>query len=419
MKINHLTLRIALLIMLMLNLTTLSARLQADTGSCGGQIITLPFTDVMGNTFFCQIAAAYFSGLTNGTSATTYTPSQAVPREQMAAFVSRTLDQSVRRSSKRAALGRWWLPNSIEAFGVSGVQLAPQYVVSDGADLWVSNTSSNTITRVRASDGQTLGNYTGVPTPEGIIVVGNNVFVVSFQSPGKIYSALIINQPPSSMSQFMTSSPLGNNPVGITFDGQNLWTANFGTGLGTGSISKVELTGSIPRPSVTYATGFSQPTGILFDGSNLWVTDRGDDKLKRVDPDSGTVLNAISVGSDPNFPVFDGTNLWVPCGSANTVAVVRAVGGLRDTVLAQLTGNGLSGPIQAAFDGERILVTNYTSPDNRVSLWKAADLTPIGSFSLHGPSTCNNSPTGACSDGLHFWVTLSQGTCGVHALYRL
>jgi hypothetical protein len=51
-----------------------SSRLPADTGTCGGAMVTLPFTDVAGNGFFCQIAEAYFSGLTNGTSPTTYSP---------------------------------------------------------------------------------------------------------------------------------------------------------------------------------------------------------------------------------------------------------------------------------------------------------------------------------------------------------
>ena len=101
MKINQLTRRIALLITLMLTVTILSVRLRADEGTCGGQVTMVPFTDTMGNFFFCQIAAAYFSGLTNGTTATTYTPGASVPREQMAAFVTRTLDQSLRRGHAR------------------------------------------------------------------------------------------------------------------------------------------------------------------------------------------------------------------------------------------------------------------------------------------------------------------------------
>jgi hypothetical protein len=70
-------------------------------------------------------------------------------------------------------------------------------------------------------------------------------------------------------------------------------------------------------------------------------------------------------------------------------------------VLATLTGNNLLGPHQAAFDGQRILVTN---DPGSVSLWKATDLTPIGSVS----TGVGAGPLGACSDGINFWITLSE-----------
>src|SRR5580765_6117086 len=90
-----------------------SSLLPADTGTCGGVLVTLPFTDVAGNGFFCQIAEAYFSGLTNGTTATTYSPSANVPREQMAAFITRTQDSALRRGSRKAALGQWGFPTQV------------------------------------------------------------------------------------------------------------------------------------------------------------------------------------------------------------------------------------------------------------------------------------------------------------------
>jgi len=81
--------------------TFVSTRLEADTGTCGGATITLPFTDVAAsNIFFCSIAEAFFSGLTNGTSATTYSPDDPVSRQQMAAFTTRTLDQSLKRGQR-------------------------------------------------------------------------------------------------------------------------------------------------------------------------------------------------------------------------------------------------------------------------------------------------------------------------------
>src|SRR6185312_14854724 len=88
------------LLVLLITITAVSNNLKADTGTCGGASITLPFTDVpSSNIFFCSIAAAYFTGLTNGTSATTYSPSTSVTRDQMAAFITRTHDSVLRRGS--------------------------------------------------------------------------------------------------------------------------------------------------------------------------------------------------------------------------------------------------------------------------------------------------------------------------------
>src|SRR6516164_1978358 len=94
-------------------LASVSSQLRADTGTCAGVTTTLPFTDVMASPFFCQIAEAFFSGLTNGTSATTYSPSDPVPREQMAAFITRTQDSALRRGSRRAGMNHWETPAAL------------------------------------------------------------------------------------------------------------------------------------------------------------------------------------------------------------------------------------------------------------------------------------------------------------------
>src|SRR5215467_9136130 len=145
MKYNRkLAVRIVLLLSLIINLTVISTRHHADTGACGGQMITLPFTDVMSSPFFCQIAEAFFSGLANGTSATTYNPSGTVSRDQMAAFITRTQDSALRRGNKRAALRQFWTttPRYLTpagGMGTTAVGASPQLVQSDGSDLWVAS----------------------------------------------------------------------------------------------------------------------------------------------------------------------------------------------------------------------------------------------------------------------------------------
>src|SRR5689334_24039513 len=127
MKINQTpVLRFAALLPLIMSLTILSSQIKADTGTCGGVTITLPFNDVMASPFFCQIAAAYFSGLTNGTTATTYSPTDTVTREQMAAFISRTMDQSLKRGSKRAVAKKWWTPQGVNNLTLTNVGDTPE-----------------------------------------------------------------------------------------------------------------------------------------------------------------------------------------------------------------------------------------------------------------------------------------------------
>jgi hypothetical protein len=379
--------RTILLLAAMVIITAASLRLRADTGTCGGVSTTLPFTDVMSSPFFCQIAEAFFSGLTNGTSATTYSPSDPVPREQMAAFITRTMDQSLKRGSRRAALKQFWTPASADGLGLTTVGSAPFLVESDGADLWVANNFSDTVSRVRASDGKLLETWTGANASIGVLAAKGLIFVTGLTNPGSLYRI----DPTQPMGAVTTlTSALGNSPRGIAFDGARVWTANGG-----GSVSIVTLN---PLSVSTVSAGLSFPIGILYDGANMWVTDVGTTPGKLFKLDSnGAIIQTVTVGDHPFFPVFDGTNIWAPNFNSSTVTVVRASTG---AVLATLSGNGLNLPETAGFDGERILVTNTNG--NSVSLWKAADLTPLGSVST-GAST----PVGACSDGLNFWVTLN------------
>jgi hypothetical protein len=384
---RSIVIRIVVLISLIASLTVLSSRLQADTGNCGGATTTLPFTDVMGNPFFCQIAAAYFSGLTNGTTATTYSPAQNVTREQMAAFITRTMDQSLKRGSKRAVAKKWWTPQDDHRFTLGNV---PHQVEFDGTDLWIANLDGGSVMRVRPSDGKLLDTWTGATSAWGLVCAMGKIFVIGNTAPGSLY--MIDPTQPAGVVTTLTNT-LGNNTAGIAFDGSRIWTAS------EGSVAIISLN---PTVVTTVTTGFNDPFGLLYDGSHIWAADNGANTLLKLNAD-GSIAQTLNMDGAPNYPVFDGTNIWVP-NFGSTVTVVRvkdAVGNPLTTAfaLATLTGNGLDGPVTAAFDGERILVTNQSG--NSVSLWKAADLTPLGSLSIG-----SGNPFGACSDGLNFWITV-------------
>jgi hypothetical protein len=379
--------------------------MRADTGTCNGQSLTLPFTDVAGsNPFFCQIAQAFFTGLTNGTSATTYSPSANVSREQMAAFITRTQDSALKRGSRRATAGQWAMPQDAGVLKSTPVGSDPGFNCSDGEDIWVANFTGNSVTRVHASDGRVLGTWTGANAAHNTISAGGFIYVTGYENPGRIYR-IDPTQAPGAVTE--VENNVGANPVSITYDELNLWTANSGgKAAGLGSITRYNI---VTDTETTFTAGFNQPVGIVYDGNHLWVVDQGADALYRVSPADGVILETLPMGAinSSAIPAFDGSNIWVPV--SNELKVVST--STPAQVLATLTGNGLGNFNRAvAFDGERMMVINQSG--RSVSLWKATSLTPLGSLNLGAGML----PNGLCSDGLHFWIAVN--TSGSDLLLR-
>ncbi len=361
----------------------LAGAASALLGVCG------PFTDVT-DAAFCPFVLEIFTlGITTGTTPTTYDPTSSVSRLQMAAFLSRTVDGTLKRGSRRAALDQFWTPQNAGVLGLTTVGTTPFDVKSDGADLWVANHGDDTVSRVRGSDGRLLETWTGATKAYGVLIAMGRVFVSGATVSGNLYR---IDPAQAAGAVTLVASDLGTRPEEIVHDGSRIWSAN------TGSVSIVTPGASIPWTVTTVTTGFSVPRGMVYDGTSVWASDNGANTLLKLDG-NGTILQTVTVGAQPTFPAFDGSNIWVPAYLDNTVTVVRASSG---AVLATLTGNGMSFPALATFDGQRVLVTN--NGNSNVSLFKAADLAPLGFF----PTGTNTQPGGACSDGRNFWISLSN-----------
>src|SRR6266498_4753295 len=89
--------------------------------------------------------------------------------------------------SRRAILDQFWTPQNDTVLGSTTVGSEPLLVRSDGADLWVANINSNSVSRVRASDGKLLETWTGATGAYGVLVAMGSVFVTGQASPGQLY----------------------------------------------------------------------------------------------------------------------------------------------------------------------------------------------------------------------------------------
>ncbi|MFC1943444.1 YncE family protein [Chloroflexota bacterium] len=60
-----------------------------------------------------------------------------------------------------------------------GVGNWPWGICFDGTNIWVANTNGNTVTKLKASDGSTVGTYGVGNSPYGICFDGANIWVVN------------------------------------------------------------------------------------------------------------------------------------------------------------------------------------------------------------------------------------------------
>jgi hypothetical protein len=387
-----------------LNLVVAVAALAAPAASatpCGTGDYPFPFTDVagVGDPFCPGIMEAYVTGVTKGTTPTTFSPGANVDRMQMTTFLQRSLDQGLRRGSNRAALNQWWTSRDVSAMQLIPSAGNPELCAADREYVWVANTIiGNTVTQVESRTGRVVGTWTGNPAVGDVLVAAGKVFVTGASNPGNLY-VIDPTQPPGTM--VLAASGLGNRPVRSAFDGRRIWTANNAAG---GGVSIVTLEQTMPYPVTNVTAGLGNINGIVYDGSNIWVADATAAALHKLD-ETGAIVTTVSVGpAAARGPMFDGTNIWVfqGNGAASKITVVQASTGAIVATIPTDAANGLNQPIAGSFDGERVIVANYAG--NSVSLFKAADLSPIA----HVAMGAGSGPTGACSDGVDFFLTLSD-----------
>jgi hypothetical protein len=147
-------------------------------GLCG------PFTDVAADAFCPFVLEIFYLGITTGTTPTTYDPAANVTRLSMAAFLSRTVDATLKRSSRRTLLRQFWPHVDIET-PIGGT---PSGAVSDGADIWVTDTTGGTVSRVKGSDGRLLETWTGATSARALLNVGGVLVVAGVTNPGRLYA---------------------------------------------------------------------------------------------------------------------------------------------------------------------------------------------------------------------------------------
>jgi DNA-binding beta-propeller fold protein YncE len=74
------------------------------------------------------------------------------------------------------AILRWYSANRTTRFPVG---VGPFGVAFDGANIWVTNLTSNNVTKLQASDGRVLGTFAVGMNPDSVAFDGANIWVAN------------------------------------------------------------------------------------------------------------------------------------------------------------------------------------------------------------------------------------------------
>src|SRR5262249_51015049 len=141
------------------------------------------------------------------------------------AFLSRTVDRTLQRGNRRAAMDQFWTPQVTQSLAVTTLAsgAGPRMLRFDGDDVWVANQAAGTVSRIHGSDGKLLQTWTGAADASGIVVAMGRIFVSVAGFPSKLYQ-IAPTQPPGAATT--VASNLGYTH-GIAFDGIRIWTSNL------------------------------------------------------------------------------------------------------------------------------------------------------------------------------------------------
>jgi hypothetical protein len=215
---------------------------------------------------------------------------------------------------------------------------------------------SNTISTVTTSqDLSSVTTYTIVVTRENLIAVSNTYSGTGTAPLGiafdgiNIWTANAIGNSVTKISPtgiMTTYSGTGTTPLSIAFDGINMWTVD----MSGSSVTKISPTGEM---TTYYGTGDKSGgnvpgLGIAFDGTNMWTANVGDDSVTKISP-TGEMTTYTGTGSQPYGIAFDGTNMWT--GNVMGASVTKINVSTGDMITYSNVGMS---PAGIAFNGSSI-----------------------------------------------------------------
>jgi YVTN family beta-propeller protein len=375
-------------------------------GLTSGGVITLDSVGVSNGLF--TVALGFNSSIFDGTprwleigvgpggthAYTNLEPRQAVTPAPYAIFANTagTLSGTLSSTQVTGAISLTQLPASVVTNGASGVNItgtfsgdgsgltglpvtAPAYHLQQVALLkwWGVSSADNTVT-VGAG-------------PLGMCFDGANIWVANFGNG-------TVSKVNASTGGVVGTYGAGVEAAAVCFDGTSVWVASY---LINSAVKLNPNTGT----GTAYTVG-THPYAVCFDGASIWMANRDSTNVTKLNPNTGAVIGTYTVGQLPSALCFDGASIWVANFGSGNVSKLNPTNGV---VLG--TYNVGTDPYGICFDGASIWVANYGSAN--VMKLNPSTGAVLGTYSV------GTSPFGICFDGASIWVA-NSGSANVTKL---
>lgn len=289
--------------------------------------------------------------------------------------------------------GNAWACTSIH------VGQCPVGVLFDGAHIWVADECGEEIYKILASTGEIASVYPGQHGAQYLAYdpMNNNVWVTN---PGSD-SVTVVNATSGIFANHPAGEAKGSNPDGIVFDGASMWVANYEPA----TVTQIRASDAAILQTIPVGTkGSSKPRFLAYDdvAKRVWVSIGTDNKVKKIDPETGAVEGDYAVPGFPYAMLFDGTSIWVTQGLLNTVVKLRTSdGAIIGSYDAGVAPNGI------AFDGTYIWITDQVGSGVPFPMDTICTVTQLrASDGAHmGTYRTGERPQWVTSGGGYIWIT--------------
>jgi glutamine cyclotransferase len=189
--------------------------------------------------------------------------------------------------------------------------------------------------------------------PTGLTFDGKNIWLADYKT-DKLYSI----DPETGKVLRSIPSP-AYWPEGLAWDGENLWNVDIKGGIPlsenyNGKVYKLNPEDGTILKTIQAPT--SSPRGLTWDGEYLWCVDDASEMLIQFSPEDGTTIRSFpSPAYDPRGITFDGKYLWISDRRKDEIYMVEPQTG-NVILITDAPGEFTRG---LCYDGENVWAVDY------------------------------------------------------------